>query len=201
MQNSFALDKLLFLKAIGYKFIDHSSLNLAQNFIFQNLDELKKEISSCSLCYLKNGSDSAFAGDGEIGAKILLISFSSSQIKNETEAIKSGLNLSKDEFYASCILRCENDKNTPNECVQMCKPYLFQEINLLKPKLIITLGANTLFSLMPELKNSDINAIRGSLLKFANTNLIPTFSPAWLSKNPSFKADFQNDLKKIKTML
>lgn len=200
MQNSLT-DKLLFLKAIGYKFIDKSNTNIANNIIFNNLDELKNQIGSCSLCYLKNRSKSVFLGYGNIGAKILILSFIGADAQNEHEFIKNELDLDEKDIYLSSILRCSSTYDTLDECITMCKPYILQEINLLKPKLILTLGAKALFAIMPELRNSDINSIRGSFLKFANTILMPTFSLQWINKNPSFKPEFLNDLEKIKGVL
>ena len=73
-KNKDLLEKLLFLKAIGYNFIDENFLNLSKYQDYNSIDELNSEIKKCSLCFLRNSSKSVFTGFGDKNSKIMFVS-------------------------------------------------------------------------------------------------------------------------------
>uniref|UniRef100_UPI0023B9A425 uracil-DNA glycosylase family protein n=1 Tax=Campylobacter concisus TaxID=199 RepID=UPI0023B9A425 len=109
--------------------------------------------------------------------------------------------------YISLLLRCEisqNEAKNPalKSSFELCRPYLLEEIRLIKPKIIITLGEEAFMHLYPNLlSKGGFSSIRGSILKDDDRFIMPTFSPEWISKNPSFEENFIDDLKKIKGVI
>jgi len=213
-KNKELLEKLLFLKAIGYKFIDKNFLNLNKYHDYNNIDELNNEIKKCSLCFLRNSSKNITTGFGNKNSKIMFVLFSKKNdfFENGGEkifksAIENCLNLETNEIYISSVLRCEISQNdTKNmdssHSVELCRPYLLEEIRLIKPKVIVTLGEKAFVHLYPNLLlKGGFSSIRGSILKNESNFILPTFSPEWISKNPSFKDIFINDLMKIKGVI
>ncbi len=208
------LKKLFFLKQIGYKFIDKNFLSLSNYHDYNNIDELNREVKKCSLCSLRNSSKGVTAGIGNENSKIMFILFSKKNDSYENNskkflenAIKNSLNLDIKEIYISSLLRCEisqSDDKSPilNRSIELCRPYLFEEIRLIKPKIIVTLGEKAFMHLYPNLLlKGGFSSIRGSILKNEDSLILPTFSPEWISKNPSFENIFIDDLRKIKGVI
>ncbi|QKF61427.1 uracil-DNA glycosylase [Campylobacter curvus] len=219
-QRQEALKKLYFLKAVGYKFINENFINLYQSGEFSDLNELNKQISHCALCALRKTANRTILGLGDKSSKVMFVSLAPSISEDQEgehlcgmagiklcEMIYNSLGLKKGEFYISSILRCkflpnEAQNAATNECFELCRPYLLEEIRLLKPKVIVALGEQVFLNLYPEslLKNS-FESIRGSVLKFGDISVMPTYSHVWLMKNPSFESVFLDDLRKIKGMI
>ncbi|MBR8464151.1 uracil-DNA glycosylase [Campylobacter sp. faydin G-24] len=211
------LNELYFLKAIGYKFINTSFSNFKKISNFDSIYELNKQIKECSLCALKKTAKHSLVGSGNKNAKIMFITLSPSVSEDESgeflqgnlglklrELIFNALNLEKDEFYISSILRCkslaDNSKNL--ECFNLCKPYIIDEIRLINPHVIVALGEQVFLNLYPQNSMSmNFESIRGSILKFRDSFLLPTYSNSWLMKNPSFESIFLDDLRKIKGLI
>ena len=88
---------------------------------------------------------------------------------------------------------------TPEE-VSCCKPYLMQQIGMVKPKIIIALGSTSFHHLTGEYDTS-IDQVRGLVLNFGEAKLIPTFHPSFLLRNPSAKKEVYADMLKVRSML
>jgi len=118
-----------------------------------------------------------------------------------TKMIENVLKISRQDVYLSNIVKCKPiDGSTPTSIqVHTCQPYLLKEIELVKPKIIITLGSTPYHYLTGD--NSDIVKIRGTIHKMKDYTLIPTYHPSYLLRNPSAKKDVFEDLKTIKELL
>ncbi|WP_298040138.1 uracil-DNA glycosylase family protein [uncultured Campylobacter sp.] len=163
---------------------------------------------------MRNSSKCVSTGFGDKNSKIMFVLlckkddyFEGISGKILQNAIKEGLNLEKDSVYISSLLRCEisqNDAKNPalERSFELCRPYLLEEIRLIKPKIIITLGEEAFMHFYPNLlTKGGFSGIRGSILKDNSRFIMPTFSPEWISKNPSFEENFIDDLKKIKGVI
>ncbi len=99
--------------------------------------------------------------------------------------------LSRAEVYIANILKCRPDtpgetagnrKPTPAE-MATCLPYLHEQIDLIKPKVIIALGATAVEGLLG--KTVGITKLRGNWQTYRGTPLMPTYHPAYLLRNQS----------------
>ena len=113
----------------------------------------------------------------------------------------------RDTVYIANIVKCHpmidpsdtekrgNDRPpTPLE-MQICKKYLDMQINIVKPKIIVTLGASSTKGLLNN--EEPISRIRGTLQEYNNVKLIPTYHPAALLRNPILKRFVWEDMKKV----
>jgi DNA polymerase len=113
--------------------------------------------------------------------------------------IENVMNITKEEVYYTTLVKCKSSNGLNNSNIETCHDYLLKQIELIKPKLIVTLGEKTYSYL---LKNSDnFSQIRGKELVFNGISLIATFSPTFLLRNPSFKKDAYYDMLKIKNYM
>lgn len=209
------LRRLFYLKAFGYRFIAPSLDISAPSPATASLDELKEQISTCSLCELSKSRKHVLNCSAN-SAKIMFITDSPSISEDMSGKYLSGvagdkfsalitqiLGLTKDEIYVSSILRCKLTPNTTkiSDCYELCRPYLLAEIDILRPKIIVALGEIVFLNLLGDAApKQSFETIRGSTLKFNGSLLMTTYSPAWLVKNPSKEQNLIDDLIKLKKL-
>jgi DNA polymerase len=103
--------------------------------------------------------------------------------------------------YIANVIKCRPPQNRnpePDE-IETCEPFLFQQIDLIKPKVIVTLGK---FAAQCLLRSEEpISRLRGRIFDYRGAKLIPTFHPAYLLRNPSSKREVWEDMKLVKTLL
>lgn len=104
--------------------------------------------------------------------------------------------LKRPNVFITNIVKCrppDNRKPLPAE-VAFYKPILLNEIKIIRPKIICTLGASALEAFMTD--PFSMSKIRGKILTFDGTNLLPTYHPAYILRNPAAEPQFQEDLIK-----
>ncbi len=78
-------------------------------------------------------------------------------------------------------------------------PFLFRELNAVKPALIISLGNTPTHALLQTRK--PISALRGEFQSFNGIKVMPTYNPAYLLRDPSRKREAWEDLKKVRAVI
>ncbi len=115
--------------------------------------------------------------------------------------IIEAIGLSREQVYIANVIKCRPPANRnpePDEVAQ-CEPYLFRQIDVIAPKVIVPLGK---FAAQSLLKTVDpITKLRGRQFDYRGTALIPTFHPAYLLRNPSAKREVWEDMKKVRAIL
>ena len=115
--------------------------------------------------------------------------------------IIEAIGLRRDDVYIANVIKCrppENRNPEPDE-VETCEPFLFQQIDRIKPKVIVALGT---FAARALLKTQDpISRLRGRAFDYRGATLIPTFHPAFLLRSPDRKRDVWEDMKKVRALL
>jgi DNA polymerase len=105
--------------------------------------------------------------------------------------IIQAMGLTRDQVYIGNILKCRPDtpgqaagnrKPTPEE-MQTCIPYLHEQIDLIRPKVIVALGGTAVEGLLG--KTIGITRLRGNWRTYRGTPLMPTYHPAYLLRNQS----------------
>jgi len=180
-----------------------------------NLDKLKDTAQKCFLCQLSKGRKNVVFGEGNPKADLMFIGEGPGAVEDEmgrpfvgrsgellTKIIETTLELKREDLYIANIVKCRPPMNrAPTEDeAKTCLPYLLKQIELIDPKIIVTLGSTGYKYLTGDLKSS-ISKIRGEIINYSNIILMPTFHPSFLLRNPSAKRYVFNDMKKIKAML
>ena len=210
--------KLLYqYRAMGFEYFqEYRPLSLSkQPALSHNLEELKTSVAQCHLCALAKSRKNVIFGAGNLKAKVMFIGDNPGVSEDESGMLftgKSGemlanmiekvLLLSKEEVYVTTILKCKTPDNrvpTPEE-VACCKPYVMQQIQTIRPQIIVALGSTSFHHLTGEY-DTPIDKIRGSVLNFGEAKLIPTFHPSFLLRNPSAKKEVFADMLKVWSML
>jgi uracil-DNA glycosylase len=113
-----------------------------------------------------------------------------------TDIIKA-MQLTRAQVYIANVIKCrppENRNPEPDE-LDECRPYIKRQVELIQPKVIVTLGKFALQSLTG--KTYGIMAIRGHWLEYEGVKVMPTFHPAYLLRTPAAKKDVWTDMKKV----
>ena len=115
--------------------------------------------------------------------------------------IIEAIGMRRDEVYIANVIKCRppGNRNPEGDEVEQCEPFLFRQIDAIKPKVIVALGK---FAAQSLLKTTDpITRVRGRSFSYRGATLIPTFHPAYLLRNPSSKREVWEDMKKVRAIL
>jgi uracil-DNA glycosylase family 4 len=115
--------------------------------------------------------------------------------------IIEAIDLTRDEVYIANVIKCrppDNRNPAPDEVAE-CEPFLFRQIDAIKPKVIVALGAFAAQSLLRT--TEPISKLRGREFSFRDAVLLPTFHPAYLLRNPSSKRQVWEDMKRVRELL
>ncbi len=115
--------------------------------------------------------------------------------------IIEAIGLKRDQVYIANVIKCRPPQNRnpePDE-VETCEPFLFQQIDIVQPKVIVALGK---FGAQTLLRTLDpISRLRGRVYEFRGAKLVPTFHPAYLLRNPASKREVWEDMKLVRSLL
>ncbi|HKT79586.1 MAG TPA: uracil-DNA glycosylase [Vicinamibacterales bacterium] len=115
--------------------------------------------------------------------------------------IIEAIGLTRDEVYIANVIKCRPPQNRnpePDE-IEQCEPFLFRQIDIIKPKVIVALGKFAAQTLLRT--DTPISRLRGRQFEFRGAQLVPTFHPAFLLRNPASKREVWEDMKLVRTLL
>lgn len=183
-------------------------------------DEYKKlvrEVLECKKCRLWKSRKNAVPGEGSLNTKIMFIGeapgrmedlegrpFVGAAGKLLTELLSS-IGLRRSEVYITNLIKCRPPQNRdplPDE-VEACSPYLDRQIELLMPKLIVTLGRHSTKYILSKcgIRVTSISRVRGRVFSIrvndVSIKVIPTYHPAAALYNPKMRNILEEDFKKV----
>jgi uracil-DNA glycosylase family 4 len=115
--------------------------------------------------------------------------------------IIEAIGLKREDVYIANVIKCRPPQNRnpePDE-IETCEPFLFRQVDIIKPKVIVALGKFAAQTLVRTL--DPISRLRGRQFTYRGAILIPTFHPAYLLRNPSSKREVWEDMKLVKSLL
>jgi uracil-DNA glycosylase len=115
--------------------------------------------------------------------------------------IIEAIELKREDVYIANVIKCRppGNRNPEPDEVETCEPFLFQQIDIIKPKVIVALGK---FGAQTLLRTLDpISRLRGRVYAFRGAKLVPTFHPAYVLRNPASKREVWEDMKLVKKLL
>lgn len=209
------LQNLYRLKAAGSEYVDPIVITHRDDETLpSDLNALHKMVSQCHLCDLNKSRRQAMSGYGDPDADLMFIDAYVSMADDESASYYAGrsgkslsdmienvLGLSRDDVYLTHAVKCRplgSHIPSPSEW-NSCRPYLFKQIELIRPKTIITLGPDA-YRLLTGDENG-FAQVRGEQIRFGTYTIIPIYHPQFLLRNPSLRRDTFTDLKTIKRCL
>jgi uracil-DNA glycosylase family 4 len=173
------------------------------------LQTVREDIGDCIRCKLHKGRTKIVFGDGHAQAKLLFIGegpgrdedlqglpFVGRAGKLLTQMIEA-MGLRRGDVYICNVVKCRPPENRAPEKdeVAACSPFLFRQIDLVAPKVIVCLGSIAAQTILETTRG--ISQFRGQWLEFRGRKLMATYHPAYLLRNPAAKSEVWKDLQKV----
>ncbi len=118
-----------------------------------------------------------------------------------TDIIEKGLEMPRSSVFIGNINRCRPPGNRapePDE-TETCRPFLQREIAVVRPKVIVVLGATAAHNLLET--KVPISKLRGKFQDYLGTKVMPTFHPSYLLRDPHKKREVWEDIKMVRDYL
>lgn len=188
--------------------IDFSSDSIAPEAHAAALQAIRQEIGDCTRCQLAfEGRHKIVFGDGDPNAELLFVGEGpgadedaqgipfvgrAGQLLNN---MITAMGLDRKRVYIANIVKCRPPKNRVPEPAEAntCTQFLFQQIGVVRPKLIVALGATAATYLLGS--KASLSVLRGKMHDCMGTKLIVTYHPAYLLRDPRQKAETWKDLQ------
>jgi len=176
------------------------------------LTELYEEIAVCQRCELAKGRTQTVPGDGSEKAEIMFIGEAPGFHEDRQgrpfvgaagqflDELLASIGLKREDVYIANVIKCRPPGNRaplPDE-IEACRPYLDQQIELIQPKLIVTLGR---FSMARYFPNASITRIHGQPKRIGNRIYYPMFHPAAALHQPKWRSAVEEDMLNIPHIL
>jgi uracil-DNA glycosylase family 4 len=176
------------------------------------LESLVAEVSRCTRCLLHRGRTKAVPGAGPENADIMFIGEAPGFHEDQQglpfvgaagsflDELLESIDLKRDQVYVTNVIKCRPPGNRdplPEE-VAACKSYLDRQIELIQPKLVVTLGR---FSMARAFPKARISHIHGQPRKISGVIYYPMYHPAAALHQPSLRPIVEDDMRRIPELI
>ncbi len=178
-----------------------------------SFNELREKVNKCIKCRLFKTRKKVVFGSGTPHTKIMIIGEAPGRDEDLQGApfvgkagqlltkMLEAIDIKREDVFICNILKCRppNNRNPLTDEIETCTPYLNQQIQLISPEIIVTLGkfAST-YILQSEV---GIMKLRGKSYEKDGRTIVPIFHPSALLRNDSLKRPTWEDLKMLKEIL
>jgi DNA polymerase len=177
------------------------------------LERIRDELGDCCRCRLSESRSNIVFGVGDSGARLLFVGEApgaDEDRKGEPFVGRAGqlldrmiqaLGMEREAVYIANVLKCRppNNRDPRPDEVETCSPFLWRQIDAIRPTVICALGAHAARSLLGT--ETAIGSLRGRLQKARGWTVVPTYHPAYLLRSPQAKRLAWADLKTVKRLL
>lgn len=178
-----------------------------------SLEAIREDIGDCTRCKLHEHRRTIVFGEGNPNAKLAFVGEGPGAEEDATgrpfvgragqllDKIVAAIGLSREDVYIANIVKCRPPLNrTPErDEVETCEPFLFRQLMLIRPRVIVALGSPA-FQCLLRTKES-ITRSRGEWREWNGIKVMPTFHPAFLLRSPDKKREVWEDMKKVRDYL
>jgi len=176
------------------------------------LEILHNQIQTCTLCKLHAGRTNAVPGEGPAHADIMFIGEGPGFHEDKQgrpfvgaagrflEELLESIGFKREQVFITNVVKCRPPANRDPETdeIEACRGYLDQQIELIQPKMVVTLGR---FSMARYFTNAKISQIHGKPKKMDGVIYYPMYHPAAALHQPSLRRTVQEDMGRIPQLL
>ena len=177
-----------------------------------SLETIAGEIAECTKCPLHQGRTNAVPGEGPTNAEIMFIGegpgFHEDQSGrpfvgasgNFLTSLIESIGLKREDVFIANVVKCRppGNRDPESEEIQACRAYLDRQIELINPKVIVTLGR---FSMARWFPSARISRIHGQARQFGSVMVVPMYHPAAALHQPSLRQTVMEDFAKLPELL
>lgn len=175
-------------------------------------DQLVQEVVSCTLCALSQTRTQAVPGEGSISADLMFVGEGPGYHEDQQgkpfvgpagqllDKLLASIGLRRQDVYITNMVKCRPPGNRdplPGE-IQACQPYLDRQMQLISPKVVVTLGR---FSFSKFFPGEAISKARGKPRIWNGRTIFPMYHPAAALHNPSLLPAIEADFQKLRSLV
>jgi len=168
-----------------------------------------QSLAQCTRCPLSHKRQNIVFGEGNGAAELMFIGEGPGEVEDKTgrpfvgpagellDKIIGAMNLTRSEVYISNIVKCRppGNRDPEPEEIAACLPFLKRQIEIINPKIIVTLGAPATHTILQN--TSPISRLRGRFARYRGIPVMPTYHPSYLLRNPASKRETWADMRKV----
>ena len=173
----------------------------------QSLSDVAQLIAACRKCKLCEGRTKTVPGEGPATARLVVIGEGPGKTEDETgrpfvgragellTKILEAIKLPREQVYICNIVKCRPPENRLPQYdeIAACLPFLYRQIELVKPKVILAMGGTASQSLLST--KQSLSALRNQIHRFRGIPVVVTYHPAALLRNPNWKRPTWDDVR------
>ncbi len=174
---------------------------------WKTLDDVATAARACTKCFLAEGRANVVPGEGNPKADLLLVGEGPGQTEDQTgrpfvgragellTEILRAIGFERDQVFICNVVKCrppQNRKPLPDE-MSSCSPFLEAQLALIRPKVILALGATAAEALLQSKRS--LADLRLKVHSYRGTPLVVTYHPAALLRNPNWKKPTWDDVR------
>ncbi len=176
------------------------------------LEALAAEVARCTQCLLSRGRTKAVPGEGPENAEIMFVGEAPGFHEDQQgrpfvgaagkflDELLEIIGLKREDVFIANVIKCRPPGNRdplPEE-IEACKPFLDRQIELIQPKLVVTLGRFSMARVFPKAR---ISRIHGQPCKIGGVIYYPMYHPAAALHQPSLRRTVEEDMRRIPELL
>ncbi len=179
----------------------------------ESLESIQETVRGCTRCFLHQGRTNTVPGEGNSKARLMFVGEGPGQTEDQTgrpfvgragellTGIISAIDLRREDVFIANVVKCrppQNRKPLPDE-MAACYPYLQRQIELIRPAVLVALGATAAEALLASRRG--LGELRGKVHSYHGIPLIVTYHPAALLRNPNWKKPTWDDIRIARQLL
>ena len=193
-------------------YVESDFLSNSERVVQPSLQSYFKKIENCQNCQLSKSRTKFVFGTGNPNAELMCIGEAPGRDEDQAgepfvgaagqllNRILEAIGFQREEVYLANILKCrppDNRDPLPAE-ISECIPHLKRQIELINPKLILVLGRVAAQNLLGT--QDSLSALRNWVHKLDDIQVVVTYHPAALLRNPQWKLSTWEDVKKLRKL-
>jgi len=171
------------------------------------LDAIAGLVAGCTKCRLCEGRRTTVPGEGAGDARLVVVGEGPGRVEDETgrpfvgpagellTKILGAIELPRERVFICNVVKCRPPDNRQPQFdeIAACVPYLFRQIEIVKPKVILAMGGTAAQTLLNT--KQSLGALRNQVHRFRGVPVIVTYHPAALLRNPNWKKPTWDDVR------
>ena len=178
----------------------------------QLLIKIAEDVSSCKRCELYHSREKGVPGEGPSNAEIMFIGEGPGFHENMQGRpfvgaagdllveLLASIGMKREDVFITNVVKCRppGNRDPAQEELKACKPYLDQQIQIINPSVIVTLGRFSMARFIPQAKISEIH---GQTIRVKGMLVVPFYHPAAALHRPSLRSVVEEDFAKLPALI
>ncbi len=179
----------------------------------ETLEEIQQDLGDCQRCRLAKGRNTIVFGQGNPRAELVFVGEAPGADEDEQglpfvgragqllNRMIQSIGLKREEVYICNVIKCRPPDNRMPERdeIETCSPFLFRQLEAIKPRLICCLGAPAVRTVLGV--RDPMTKIRGRFYDYGSTKAFVTFHPAYILRNQADEKLLRQDFEKLRDYL